>query len=111
QGSNMKTPTFPIALLFLACGAAGPVLAKDACDLLTAGEAAHLLGVPVAETKGHGNDCVIRQAGDTLKLGIKNASPKDTFHLRQHTDEERGEEGGDDPWYEVSAVDPQHPND
>ncbi len=116
-----KTRAIPLTLLVLACGASGSALAKDACGLLTDTEASRLLGVSAGKKEPQDagtrtGSCVIRQADggeDTLKVGIRTVSRTEASHLRDHMDDERGGDGGgsEEPWYEVSAPDPKHPND
>jgi hypothetical protein len=105
-------------MLGLAC-TANNALAKGPCDYLTGAEAARLLGVAVGKLEpqaGSGRTSCIIHAADgsdgTLKIAVRTVSGKDTGHLRQHMDEERGgDNDGDEPWYELSAADPRHPHD
>ena len=117
---SSKTSAVHLALLAVTCCASGTVFAKGPCELVTSAEASRLLGVSAGKkepqdastTKG---SCVIRQADggeSTLTVGVTTVSRTETSHLRNHTDDDRGGDGSsDEPWYEVSAVDPKHPND
>jgi hypothetical protein len=99
------------------------VWAKGPCDLVTRAEASRLLGVsagkklPQKSTAPNTTSCLIASAHrghDILKLDIVTVSREETAHLREHTDEERGDEVQslhDEPWYEVSVADPEHPQD
>ncbi|HEY0342051.1 MAG TPA: hypothetical protein VGC34_14690 [Steroidobacteraceae bacterium] len=116
-----KTSVLPLALLTLACGAASSATcARSPCELVSRAEAARLLGVSAGKTAAQEagaskGSCVIRQADDgesTLTVGVTTVSRSESSHLRNHMDDERGNEASsDEPWFEVSAVDPKHPHD
>jgi hypothetical protein len=115
-----KTYVVHLALLALACGASGATVAKSPCELVTSAEASRLLGVSAGKTESQDasaskGNCVIRQADGgegTLTVEVTTVARGESAHLRNHMDDERGGDGSnDEPWYEVSATDPKHPND
>jgi hypothetical protein len=109
-------------LLALALAAPATVFAAKPCDVVTRNEASQLLGAPVGaktfkKVDADASRCVIKSAKgghDTLAIELRKVAADDAEHMRAHTDEERGEEMPslhDELWYEVSAVDSNHPND
>jgi hypothetical protein len=112
-----------LALSTLAASAAGTVWANSPCDLVTRAEASRLLGVSAGKkvrqkiAAADTTSCLINSANeghDTLKLAVTTVSREETTHLREHTDDERGDEVQSmhgEPWYEVSIPDPEHPQD
>jgi hypothetical protein len=115
-----KTSVVHLALLALACGASGATVARSPCELVTSSEASRLLGVSASKTESQDasaskGNCVIRQADggeSTLTVEVTTVARGESSHLRNHMDDERGGDGAnDEPWYEVSAADPKHPND
>jgi hypothetical protein len=120
--NSLQGRTLNIALLAFTLGGPATVLAAKPCDFVTRAEASALLGVSAGKkipqkTDANGAKCLISAADkghDTLKLDVSTFSPDDPNFQRMHTDEERGEEVPslhDEPWYEVSAVDAEHPGD
>lgn len=117
---SLKTAVVPLAFLTLAGGFSGAIVAKTPCDLVTSAEASKLLGVSAAQTESQSasaakGNCVIRQTDGgegSLTVEVTTVARNESSHLRNHMDDERGGDGSsDEPWYEVSAVDPKHPND
>jgi hypothetical protein len=106
--------------LLLGCGT---TWAASPCDLVTRAEASRLLGVSAGKkvtlnAKSDTASCVIRAtkgagaAKPTLKFGVITIPHGEA--PREHMDEERGDEVPSrhgEPWYEVSAVDADHPGD
>ena len=109
------------ALLVLTLAIPTAAFAAKPCDVITRGEASRILGETAGVKSSNAgvaaadSGCIIRSAHnrqDMLKIDVTTIA--DSERLRAHTDEERGEVTPnlhDEPWYEVSAADGEHPND